>query len=138
MIFEAVEFCTAGILSVDWQYTVVRLFVVHLTTKYLQRYLFGFRSPRMSSYSFWYIFCSKIVRSSADSDLPFWNQQTASLCLWHFRKCEFPHFLNSLSPSLSIFSQKLVFHFQIFCVFISKDNLGNSTKKEHYEILIHR
>ena len=49
---KRVEFCTVGILSVDWQYTLVRLFVVHLTTKYLQRYLLEFCSPRMSSYSF--------------------------------------------------------------------------------------
>ena len=28
--------------------------------------------------------------------------------------------------------------FSDICVFISKDNLGNSTKKEHYQILIHR
>jgi hypothetical protein len=28
--------------------------------------------------------------------------------------------------------------FSDICVFISKDNLANSTKKEHYQILIHR
>ena len=105
------------ILSVDWQYTLVRLFVIRLTMKYLQRYLFGFRSPWMSSYSFWYLFCSKIVRSSADSDLPFWNRQTATLCLWRFCKCEFSHLFNFSLPLFPFFLKNLCFIFRYLCFY---------------------